>query len=102
VYAILEESIKGDALGTAHMHLRALDMKNVEPGLLGLGRTDPFFEISKKNADYAAGVVVWYVCVSSPAFFYVHARPRFVPSPNNCSIQRTGTACTDRSTYGTT
>jgi hypothetical protein len=60
VYAILEESIKGDALGTAHMHLRALDMKNVEPGLLGLGRTDPFFEISKKNADYAAGVVVWY------------------------------------------
>jgi hypothetical protein len=35
-------------------------MKNVEPGPLGLGRTDPFFEIAKKNADYAAGVVLWY------------------------------------------
>jgi hypothetical protein len=61
VYAILEESIKGEAsLGMAQLHLRGLDMKNVEPGALGLGRTDPFFEISKKNADYSAGVVVWY------------------------------------------
>lgn len=34
-------------------------MKNVEPGLLGLGRSDPFFVIFKKNSDHSAGVVRW-------------------------------------------
>ena len=33
---------------------------SVEPGLLGLGRSDPFFEIAKKNVDHATGVVRWY------------------------------------------
>lgn len=43
------------------MQLRGLDIKNVEPGIFGLGRSDPFFELSRKNADHAAGVVRWYV-----------------------------------------
>jgi hypothetical protein len=102
LYAILEESIKGDALGTAQMHLRALDMKNVEPGLLGLGRTDPFFEISKKNADYAAGVVVWY---DVRLLYRPFLRPPvvFSSSPHHGVLfELTGTACTGRSTSGTT
>lgn len=59
IYAQLEESIKGDRTGHVTMHLRGLDIKNIEPGLLGLGRSDPFFEIAKKHADHAAGVVSW-------------------------------------------
>jgi hypothetical protein len=55
----VEESQKGESKGRMTLHLRGLDIKNVEPGLLGLGRSDPFFEISKKNADHAAGVVRW-------------------------------------------
>ena len=43
------------------IQVRGLDIKNVEPGFLGLGRSDPFFELSRKNADHAAGVVRWYV-----------------------------------------
>jgi hypothetical protein len=127
----MEESIKGTAAnGTAHVHLRGLDMKNVEPGLLGLGRTDPFFEISKKNADYAAGVVVWYdpdraVCTAvlrlaglkSRVLSCAHSRRRhssflFSLSPGKICQQRhertrtlrlmLGVACTGRSTFGTT
>jgi hypothetical protein len=40
----MEESIKGYVFGTAVLQFRGLDMKNVEPGLMGLGRSDPFFE----------------------------------------------------------
>ena len=43
------------------LQFRGLDIKNVEPGLLGLGRSDPFVELSKKNADHVAGVVRWNV-----------------------------------------
>jgi hypothetical protein len=57
----VEESMKGTARGTCHLHIRGLDIKNVEPGIMGLGRSDPFFEVSRKNADHAAGVVRWYV-----------------------------------------
>lgn len=35
----------------------------VEPGMLGLGRSDPFFEIAKKNADHEHGIVRWYVAL---------------------------------------
>ncbi len=55
----MEESVKGNAKGRATIHLRGLDIKNVEPGLLGLGRSDPYVEIAKKSADYAAGIVRW-------------------------------------------
>lgn len=40
-------------------------MKNVEPGLFGLGRSDPFFELSKKNADYRIAQVKWNVVYRS-------------------------------------
>jgi hypothetical protein len=61
IYVSVEESMKGTDRGTCHLHIRGLDIKNVEPGIMGLGRSDPFFEISRKNADHAAGVVRWYV-----------------------------------------
>lgn len=40
-------------------------MKNVEPGAFGLGRSDPFFEIAKKNADYSIAQVKWNVVYRS-------------------------------------
>jgi hypothetical protein len=55
----MEESVKGDDVGRFAFQLRGLDIKNVEAGFLGLGRTDPFYEIAKKNADHAAGLVRW-------------------------------------------
>lgn len=54
--------MKGTSSGLCTIQLRGLDIKNVEPGIFGLGRSDPFFEISRKNADHAAGVVRWCVC----------------------------------------
>jgi len=55
----VEDSLRGQSAGSVTLHLRGLDMKNIEPGIMGLGRSDPFFEISRKNADHAAGVVRW-------------------------------------------
>jgi len=40
-------------------------MKNVEPGAFGLGRSDPFFELAKKNADYSIAQVKWNVVYRS-------------------------------------
>ena len=40
-------------------------MKNVEPGLFGLGRSDPFFEVAKKDADYSVAQVHWNVVYRS-------------------------------------
>jgi hypothetical protein len=57
----IEESLKGESRGSFTLHVRGLDIKNVEPGIMGLGRSDPFFELSRKNVDHAAGVVRWYV-----------------------------------------
>lgn len=57
----MEESVKGTSRGTIDLQLRGLDIKNLEPGLLGLGRSDPWFEISKKSIDTSVGVVRWYV-----------------------------------------
>ncbi|KAG7349143.1 C2 domain containing protein [Nitzschia inconspicua] len=59
LYISIEKSIKGPARGHLQLHLRGLDMKNVEPGLFGLGRSDPFFEVAKKDADYSVGQVKW-------------------------------------------
>ena len=59
--------MKGTSSGLCTIQLRGLDIKNVEPGIFGLGRSDPFFELSRKNADHAAGVVRWYVLI----FFFV-------------------------------
>ena len=51
--------------GHVELHLRGLDIKNVEPGLFGLGRSDPFFEISKKDSDPAIGHSKWNVVYRS-------------------------------------
>ena len=55
------ESVQGslDPDGLANLQFRLLDVKNVESGILGLGRTDPFIEIHKKNVDPVVGVVQW-------------------------------------------
>lgn len=42
--ASMEESIQGSDVGNAILQIRGLDIKNVEPGLMGLGRSDPYFE----------------------------------------------------------
>lgn len=46
-------------VGTVSLQFRGLDIRNVEPGLLGLGRSDPFFEIAKKDADHNTGQIQW-------------------------------------------
>ena len=55
----------GNTAGTIKLRLRGLDMKNVEPGVFGLGRSDPFFEISKKDSDYMSGHEKWNVVYRS-------------------------------------
>jgi len=50
VYMHVEKSRIGDSTGKLNLCLRGLDMKNVEPGIFGLGRSDPFYEISKKDS----------------------------------------------------
>ena len=37
------------------LQFRALDLKNIEKGALGLGRTDPYLEISKKYSYPSQG-----------------------------------------------
>jgi hypothetical protein len=46
-------------MGSATLHFRGLDIRNVEVGALGLGRSDPFFEISKKTVQPLIGVSRW-------------------------------------------
>ena len=41
------------------LHVRGLDMDNVESGILGLNRTDPYFEICKKLIDHSSGITRW-------------------------------------------
>lgn len=41
------------------LQFRALDLKNTESGLLGLGKTDPFITISKKLVDHSSGITRW-------------------------------------------
>lgn len=45
--------------GNASLHFRGLDIRNVEAGALGLGRSDPFFEVAKKIADPLKGATRW-------------------------------------------
>ena len=51
LYIHIEESLKGSSKGYVQLQLRGLDIKNVEPGPFGLGRSDPFFEIAKKDSE---------------------------------------------------
>lgn len=61
-------------MGECTLQFRGLDIRNVEPGLTGLGRSDPFFEVSRKNADHAAGVVRWNTIYRS-AYKIDHLNP---------------------------
>lgn len=55
----VEKSIQGNSKGNFIFQMRGLNIKNVESGPLGLGRSDPFYEIAKKNADHEKGIVRW-------------------------------------------
>lgn len=65
LYCHIQKSLLGPATGHVQLHLRGLDIKNVEPGPFGLGRSDPFFEVAKKDADYVSGQVKWNVVYRS-------------------------------------
>ncbi|CAJ1935913.1 unnamed protein product [Cylindrotheca closterium] len=47
----LDKCMMGTEKGDLIFHIRGLDMNNKEPGPFGLGRSDPFYEISKKHPD---------------------------------------------------
>lgn len=51
----VHESAQGDSTGMLNMRLRGLDIKNTEPGMFGLGRSDPFFELKRKEFDKSTG-----------------------------------------------
>uniref|UniRef100_A0A7S4JID1 C2 domain-containing protein n=1 Tax=Odontella aurita TaxID=265563 RepID=A0A7S4JID1_9STRA len=65
IFLHVVESIRGDSSGWFNFQIRALDIKNIESGLLGIGATDPFFEISRKYADHSTGVSRWYTVYRS-------------------------------------
>jgi Ca2+-dependent lipid-binding protein len=74
LYVSVQTSIQGNDRGIMELQFRGLDIKNIEPGLLGLGRSDPFLELAKKNADHTAGVVRWNV-VHRSAHIQDHLNP---------------------------
>eukprot|EP00548_Thalassiothrix_antarctica_P001732 CAMPEP_0194138908 /NCGR_PEP_ID=MMETSP0152-20130528/8659_1 /TAXON_ID=1049557 /ORGANISM="Thalassiothrix antarctica, Strain L6-D1" /LENGTH=186 /DNA_ID=CAMNT_0038836559 /DNA_START=340 /DNA_END=897 /DNA_ORIENTATION=+ len=45
------ESIMGSDRGIMNIQFRLLDVKNIESGLLGLGKSDPFVEIEKYSTS---------------------------------------------------
>jgi hypothetical protein len=65
VFVTVEGSSKGTDTGYMTLQFRGLDIANVESGFFGLGRSDPYFEIAKKNADYTSGIVRYNVVYRS-------------------------------------
>lgn len=67
LFCHVEKSTKGDSpvCGEFIFHFRGLDIKNVEPGPFGLGRSDPFFELAKKDMDHVNGQSNWNVVYRS-------------------------------------
>mmetsp|Transcript_5932 Transcript_5932/g.8831 ORF Transcript_5932/g.8831 Transcript_5932/m.8831 type:complete len:284 (+) Transcript_5932:170-1021(+) len=59
VYLRVDDPQKGNDKGTFLLQLRALDLKNNEPGLFGIGVSDPFYEISRKYFNPSKGFVYW-------------------------------------------
>jgi len=53
-----------DISRTINLQFRALHVENIEVGLFGLGRTDPFFEIYKK-VKHGAGTVTSFTSINS-------------------------------------
>lgn len=84
IYVNVEESIRGTAAGTFSFQMRGLDIKNVEMGPLGLGRSDPFYEIAKKNADLDKGIVRWNTIYRSPKILN-NLNPLF--NPHDISLE---------------
>jgi hypothetical protein len=58
------------------LHLRAMDVKNVEKGYFGLGKSDPFIEIRKKYNSPNTGVPRWKVVYRSE-WISNHLNPMF-------------------------
>lgn len=75
----VEKSQLGPASGNLRFQMRGLDIKNIEPGLFGLGRSDPFFEISKTDFDYSISYVKWNVVYRSE-FIKDHLNPLWKPT----------------------
>lgn len=67
-----------ETTGKVRLQLRALDIRNVEPGLLDLGRTDPYFEISKKIFQPTTGYTKYQVVYRS-AVIENHLNPLWKP-----------------------
>lgn len=59
------EIVQGESIGTMQIQFRALGVKNIDKGLLGLNSTDPFYEISKKYSDPSVGISRWLPVVRS-------------------------------------
>lgn len=59
------EVVLGQSIGTMELQFRALDVMNIDFGLLRLSSTDPFYEISKKFSDPSVGISKWLPVVRS-------------------------------------
>jgi len=59
VYAMIKPAPKSPA-GTLYLELRGLNLRNVDRGPLGLGKSDPFFEVSRRD-EQPGGKVIWTV-----------------------------------------
>jgi hypothetical protein len=59
LFCTIEKSMFGTEKGDLTVHMRGLDMKNQEPGPFGLGRSDPFYEISRKNSSQVNKEISW-------------------------------------------
>jgi hypothetical protein len=62
----------------ANIQFRLLNVKNIEAGILGLGRTDPFVKLQKRNWDPEKGVVQW-ITVHRTEYLLNHLNPVFQP-----------------------
>ena len=56
--SVVESDGSGER-GLVTLQIRGLDIFNSEPGALGLGRSDPFFEIAKKTKEPLKGFSRW-------------------------------------------
>jgi len=60
LFVHITQSVQGNDSGVLDCHIRGLDIKNIESGMLGLGAVDPYFVISKKENDTQKGTSRYY------------------------------------------
>lgn len=60
LFVHITQSIQGNDMGVMDCHIRGLDVKNIESGLLGLGAVDPYFVVSKKENDTQKGTMRYF------------------------------------------